>query len=527
MSAGSGLRPLSNSAKCISSNAVVFTGSGCNPDCTANTNRGKLWVKAGNPTSLIFTDNTGKNYVLSGKHSSASEHDVVIPPPPTSTAVLTTTSEGEVVWVEGNTSVADGSINPEHLSFEVMTGIADGSITSQMIADGSVLPKHLSGEVLLPTSVETIHIAPNAITTDKIALGAIAPSHIINDSITTEKIAEEAVTSTQLADGAVLASHITDGAVTSTTIAPSSITSSHIQPQSIQNTHLVSPENTVKGRVTEGSGDVEDLTPTQLTSLINVFSGTSPGLVPLGSEENSSQYLRGDGIWSDVSVGTVTSVSAVGGLEVVGGGSITTEGEIQMIDSGVTEGNYGDSLSIPSLHFNKKGVCTGAISNGIAIMQPASSSSVGQRGLVPQPLAGENGHYLRGDGKWIHPLSDIVMRSGGGVTVDGVHQVSLDGSIRDTSDTITSSPSGFSVEGGDGRIYLLEACFPGSPSTTISLTGDLVTEIGTQTFIGSEVINLMIVCGENGGDISFTIETTSEMSIGSGGFLRASVRRVI
>jgi hypothetical protein len=39
----------------------------------------------------------------------------------------------------------------------------------------------------------------------------------------------------------------------------------------------------------------------------------------------------------------------------------------------------------------------------ITLMTGASSSSDGQRGLVPQPLSGEEGLFLRGDGTWANP----------------------------------------------------------------------------------------------------------------------------
>lgn len=63
-----------------------------------------------------------------------------------------------------------------------------------------------------------------------------------------------------------------------------------------------------KGRTTAGTGDVEDLTATQATALLNAFvgdsgSGGTKGLVPAPSTGDASKYLKGDGTWATVSAG--------------------------------------------------------------------------------------------------------------------------------------------------------------------------------------------------------------------------------
>lgn len=63
---------------------------------------------------------------------------------------------------------------------------------------------------------------------------------------------------------------------------------------------------TFKGRTTAGTGNVEDLTATQATALLNNFvgdsgSGGTKGLVPAPSTGDSGKYLKGDGTWATVS----------------------------------------------------------------------------------------------------------------------------------------------------------------------------------------------------------------------------------
>lgn len=53
----------------------------------------------------------------------------------------------------------------------------------------------------------------------------------------------------------------------------------------------------IKGRTTAGLGDLEDLTPTQATAMLNVFTDLLKGLAP-ASGGGTSNFLRADGTWA-------------------------------------------------------------------------------------------------------------------------------------------------------------------------------------------------------------------------------------
>jgi hypothetical protein len=55
--------------------------------------------------------------------------------------------------------------------------------------------------------------------------------------------------------------------------------------------------NRIKGRTTAGSGVAEDLTPTQVTALLDVFTSLLKGLVP-ASAGGVVNFLRADGTWA-------------------------------------------------------------------------------------------------------------------------------------------------------------------------------------------------------------------------------------
>jgi hypothetical protein len=71
---------------------------------------------------------------------------------------------------------------------------------------------------------------------------------------------------------------------------------------------------TLKGRVTSSVGDPEDLTGTQATTLLDVFTSALKGLVPGGSGGGTTTFLRADGTWAAPAGGgggTVTHTAGV------------------------------------------------------------------------------------------------------------------------------------------------------------------------------------------------------------------------
>ena len=68
------------------------------------------------------------------------------------------------------------------------------------------------------------------------------------------------------------------------------------------------PANTLKGNNTGSTANVLDLTATQVTAMLNLFSSTLQGLVPL-SGGGTTNFLRADGTWAAPTASTATNVS--------------------------------------------------------------------------------------------------------------------------------------------------------------------------------------------------------------------------
>lgn len=76
------------------------------------------------------------------------------------------------------------------------------------------------------------------------------------------------------------------------------VAAGNISANVVDNTKLATVATaTFKGRTTAGTGNVEDLTATQATALLNTFTSTLKGLVPL-SGGGTTNFLRADGTWA-------------------------------------------------------------------------------------------------------------------------------------------------------------------------------------------------------------------------------------
>lgn len=100
----------------------------------------------------------------------------------------------------------------------------------------------------------------------------------------------------------------------------------------VTNAMLVNVSTTTfKGRTTAGTGSPEDLTATQATALLNVFTSTLKGLAPL-SGGGTANFLRADGTWAvpPGGAGTVTTSGspASGNLTKFSGATSITNGDL-------------------------------------------------------------------------------------------------------------------------------------------------------------------------------------------------------
>jgi hypothetical protein len=155
--------------------------------------------------------------------------------------------------------------------------------------------------------------------------------------------------------------------------------------------------STVKGRVTAGTGDPEDLTTAQLTTLVDVFGTALKGAVP-ASGGGTTNFLRADGTWTaPPGVGGGVSDGDKGDITVSGTGTVWT------IDNGTITNAKHENFPANSLQGNNTGASAspGYLTTAqVTAMLDLFTSAL--KGLVPASGGGTT-NFLRADGTWAAP----------------------------------------------------------------------------------------------------------------------------
>ena len=120
-------------------------------------------------------------------------------------------------------------------------------------------------------------------------------SLVISGTVDGREVSVDGTKLDGIASGANLYAHpnhsgdVTSVADGATTIATNAVTNAKAADMATA---------TIKGRVTAATGDPEDLTGTQATTLLDVFTTANKGLVPAPVTTNTTDFLRRDGAWS-------------------------------------------------------------------------------------------------------------------------------------------------------------------------------------------------------------------------------------
>ena len=136
-------------------------------------------------------------------------------------------------------------------------GTANISLNNNAITNGAGYLTSVGTSNIADGAVTAAKIASQTITADKIAADAVGTSELIDGAVTAAKIASQSITADRIAADAVGTSEIVDDAVTFA---------------KIQN---VSATNRILGRDSSGAGVIEEITPANLRTMINVEDGAT------------------------------------------------------------------------------------------------------------------------------------------------------------------------------------------------------------------------------------------------------------
>jgi hypothetical protein len=150
---------------------------------------------------------------------------------------------------------------------------------------------------------------------------------------------------------------------------------------------------TLKGRITAGTGDPEDLTGTQATTLLDTFTSALKGLAP-SSGGGTTNFLRADGTWAAPSgTGTVTTSGSPvsGNLTKFSGSSAITNGDLS--GDVTTSGTLATTIAnnaVTTAKINNAAVTLAKIANASAASILLGSGASGSGAAYAEIALGSN-----------------------------------------------------------------------------------------------------------------------------------------
>ena len=126
-------------------------------------------------------------------------------------------------------------------------------------------------------TITTTDIKDGAVTTAKLADESVTSAKIENATITAADIAADTILTTNLANNSITSAKIVDGTIASGDLGTDSVITAKIADDAVTYGKIqnVTASDRVLGRQTAGAGIVEELTPANIRSMINVEDGST------------------------------------------------------------------------------------------------------------------------------------------------------------------------------------------------------------------------------------------------------------
>lgn len=376
---------------------------------------------------------------------------------------------------------ASDSNNEKKITFSTLEDAVFGNISG----DATVAA---GGALTIGTGViENGMMADDSVDSAEIVDGAIDTVHLSADAVTGAKIADDAVDSEHIADGAIDTAHI----------AASQVTYAKIQN--------VSATNRILGRDSAGAGVIEEITPANLRTMLNVADGATANSGALADLDTVSA--------TEIDANAVTTAKinalAVTGAKIAGDAIDGTKIADDAIDSEhITDG------SIDAAHLASNSVTNAKIASGAVDTAELAGDAVDGTKIADDAIDSE--HITDGAVDNVHLAnssvtvgSTSISLGGTATTVDGLNTVhGIDGSGTDADGTDLTIKAGGGTGTGAGGEILFQVADGGSTGSsvntfatalTIADDGDItaaqnftvsgnLTVSGTTTTVNSETV---------------------------------------
>jgi hypothetical protein len=202
-------------------------------------------------------------------------------------------------------------------------------------------------------------------------------------------------------------------------------------------------QNRIIGRVSAGTGDPEELTGTQVTGLLDVFTASTKGLVPASGGE-TQKFLRADGTWANPTAGIdikddgsfITTALGIDfgtnlnvtdnadGTVTVNSGNTTLTGDVTGSGAGTINTTIAnDAVTFAKMQNIAQNRVIGRVSAGAGDPEELTGTQVtglldtftsSAKGLVPAAGSTSTTKFLNAAGLFNEIAANIVLTAGGG-----------------------------------------------------------------------------------------------------------------
>ena len=251
------------------------------------------------------------------------------------------------------------------------SAINSSAETLRINADGTVVKAGNAGAISFPsvgssartlattndiTSLDASNLADNAVTEAKITGGAVTETKLGTSAVTTNKIADDAVTFAKMqhtttnnrllgaatagaiGEVQVATDMIEDDAVTSAKIDDATIVEGNVANNAITYAKIqnVSATNRILGRDSSGAGNIEEITPANLLTMLGVEASAD-----VTNTARVKTALDAD-MGGDFTIGNQSDDTATFSGNLTVGGNLTVSGTTTTVNSNTV--NIGDSI---------------------------------------------------------------------------------------------------------------------------------------------------------------------------------------
>ena len=181
--------------------------------------------------------------------------------------------------------------------------ISNNTITAVQLANGAA-----DVNVVLDGAIVNSKLGANAVTNAKIADLTIATAKLADNAVTNAKIADVTIATAKLADNAVTNAKINDvngSKIAAGTVSTAKLADDAVTYAKIQN---VSATDRILGRDSSGAGVIEEITPANLRTMINVENGAT-------ADQSNAEIRAAVEAASDSNVFTDADHSKLNGIE--------------------------------------------------------------------------------------------------------------------------------------------------------------------------------------------------------------------